>query len=122
MIVVDTCILIDYSKEKLHIDEREFNDLCINSIIQLEFLAGALNKRELKKLNKTLAKCQLLDTDQDIMNLSVQLMNQYGLSHNMGVYDSIIAATCMIYELPLWTHNKKDFKFLDIELLQYIPH
>ncbi len=55
--------------------------------------------------------------DQDIMNLSVQLMNQYGLSHGMGVYDSIIAATCMVYDLPLWTHNKKDFKFLDIELL-----
>jgi len=117
MIIVDTCIFIDHSKEKLLIDESQFNDFCINSIIQLEFLAGALNKRELKKLNKTLAKCQLLDIDQDIMNLSVQLMNQYGLSHNMSVYDSIIASSCMIYDLPLWTHNKKDFRFLDIELL-----
>jgi len=117
MIVVDTCILIDYSKEKLLIDESQFNHFCINSIIQLEFLTGALNKRELKKLNKTLSKCHLVDIDQDIMNLSVQLMNQYGLSHNMGIYDSIIASTCMIYDLPLWTYNKKDFKFLDIELV-----
>ena len=117
MILVDTCIFIDHSKDKLHIEENEFNNFCINSIVQLEFLAGALNKRELKKLNKTLAKCQLLEIDQDIMNLSVQLMNQYGLSHGMGVYDSIIASTCMVYDLPLWTHNKKDFKFLDIELV-----
>ncbi|HHB94363.1 MAG TPA: type II toxin-antitoxin system VapC family toxin [Campylobacterales bacterium] len=98
-------------------EDKEFQDYFVNSIVQLEFLVGAFNKRELKKLNKTLAKCQLLDIDQDIMNLSVQLMNQYGLSHGMGVYDSIIAATCMVYDLPLWTHNKKDFKFLDIELL-----
>ena len=117
MILVDTCIFIDHSKDKLHIEENQFNNFCINSIVQLEFLAGALNKRELKKLNKTLAKCQLLEIDQDIMNLSVQLMNQYGLSHGMGVYDSIIASTCLIYDLPLWTHNKKDFKFLDIELV-----
>ena len=117
MIVIDTCILIDYSKEKILIDDNQFKDYYVNSIVQLEFLAGAFNKRELKKLNKTLAKCQLLDIDQDIMNLSVQLMNQYGLSHDMGVYDSIIASTCLVYDLPLWKHNKKDFKFLDIELV-----
>ena len=117
MILVDTCVLINYSKDKIHIEENEFNIFCINSIVQLEFLAGALNKRELKKLNITLAKCQLLDIDQDIMNLSVKLINQYKLSHGMGIYDAIIASTCLIYDLPLWTYNKKDFKFLDIELV-----
>ena len=117
MIFVDTCILIDYSKDRIDIDETLFKDFYINSIVQLELLVGALNKRELKKLNKILAKCKLLEIDQDIMNLSVQLINQYGLSHNMGIYDSIIASTCMIYDLPLWTHNKKDFRFLDVELV-----
>ena len=116
MIFVDTCILIDYSRDKIDIDETQFDNFYINSIVQLEFLAGSLNKKELKKLNKILAKCQLLDLDQDIMNLSVQLINRYGLSHGMGIYDSIIASTCMVYDLPLWTHNKKDFRFLDIEL------
>jgi len=38
------------------------------------------------------------------------------LTNFLGVYDSIIASTCMIYDLPLWTYNKKDFRFLDIEL------
>jgi len=116
MIVIDTSILIDHSKDKLNISDEEFEGYFVNSIIELEFLVGSLNKRELKKLNKILAKCQRLELDQEIMNLSVQLMNKYGLSHGMGVYDSIIAATCMIYDLPLWTHNKKDFRFLDIEL------
>jgi len=117
MMIIDTCILIDHSKEKLLIEDTKLQNYYVNSIVQLEFLSGALNKRELKKLNKTLAKCQLLDIDQDIMNLSVELMNQYGLSHDMGVYDSIIASTCLIYDLPLWTYNKKDFRFLEIELV-----
>ena len=116
MIFLDTSILIDYSREKLTIDKNNFDDFYINSIVQLEFLVGALNKKELKKLNKILAKCKLLELDQDVMNLSIELINKYGLSHNMGIYDAIIASTCMIYDLPLWTHNKKDFSFLDIEL------
>jgi len=116
MIIVDTSILIDYSKGKLDILDNNFNDYYINSIIELEFLVGALNKRELKKLNKILSKFQYLELDQDIMNLSIKLINRYRLSHNMGIYDSIIASTCMIYDLPLWTYNKKDFRFLDIKL------
>ena len=117
MTFVDTCILIDYSKDNIEIDEQLFQYYSINSIVQLELLAGALNKRELKKLNIILDKCQLLEIDQDIMDLSVKLMNKYGLSHNMGVYDSIIASTCLIYDLPLLTHNKKDFRFLEIALV-----
>jgi len=35
------------------------------------------------------------------------------LKYGMTVYDSIIAATCLVYDLPLWTHNKKDFKYIE---------
>ena len=117
MIFVDTCILIDYSKGILDINDIEENTYYINSIVQLEFLVGAYNKRELQKLNRILKKFELIDVDQVTLDLSVELVNEYALSHGMKVYDSIIASTCLIYDLPLWTHNKKDFKFLDIELV-----
>ena len=116
MVFLDTCILIDYSKDKIEIKDVECEKYYINSIVQLEFLAGALNKRELQKLNRILTKFELVDVDQDILDLSVKLINQYGLSHGMSIYDSIIASTCMVYDLPLWTYNKKDFQFLDIGL------
>ena len=117
MLFVDTCILIDYSKDRISISDEDKKELCINSVVQLEFLVGAFNKKELREFNKILKNLKIANVDQDILNLSVELMNQYGLSHGMGVYDSIIASTCMIYDLPLWTHNKKDFKFLDIKLV-----
>jgi predicted nucleic acid-binding protein len=108
--------LIDHSKGKISFTDEEKRGLCINSVVQLEFLVGAFNKQELREFNKILKNWNFAHIDQDIMDLSVQLMNQYGLSHGMGVYDAIIASSCMVYDLPLWTLNKKDFRFLDIEL------
>jgi len=117
MIFVDTCIIIDYINGKLEMTSHQKASSCINSIVENEIIVGAKNKRDLATTNKKISDFPMLDIDQDIMDLSTKLLNRYGLSHSMGVHDSIIAATCMIYDLPLWTHNKKDFKFLDIELL-----
>jgi len=111
MIFLDTCILIDYSKEKIDIDLTK--EYCISSIVKLEFKAGALNKRELKKINRILSKLKLVDTDQSILDLADMLVEKYCLSHGMGIYDAIIAATCLIYDLQLWTYNKKDFKYIE---------
>lgn len=111
MIFLDTCILIDYSKDNIILNCED--NYCVSSIVQLEFKAGALNKRELRKINKILSSLKLISTDQDILDLANKLIENYALSHNMGIYDAIIAATCLVYDLPLWTHNKKDFKFID---------
>ena len=111
MIFLDTCLLIDYSKDKIKIDLAK--DYCISSIVNLEFKAGALNKRELKKINRILSEIKLLNTDQSILDLSDFLIEKYALSHGMGIYDAIIAATCLVYDLPLWTYNKKDFRFIE---------
>ncbi|MFA7083367.1 MAG: PIN domain-containing protein [Arcobacteraceae bacterium] len=116
MIFLDTCLLIDYSKNKVNIDLEK--DYCINSIVSLEFKVGALNKRELKKINRILSKIKLVKIDQSILNLADILIEKYVLSHNMGIYDAIIAASCLVYDLPLWTYNKKDFRFInELELI-----
>ncbi len=54
MIFVDTCILIDHSKDKITLSAEDKKDLCINTIVQLEFLLGALNKKELREFDKVL--------------------------------------------------------------------
>ena len=81
MIFLDTCILIDYSKNNtiLRSDEIEY---CFSSIVQLEFLVGALNKRELQKINRIIFEFKLIDSEQDILDLSVILINHYALSHD----------------------------------------
>ncbi len=117
MIFVDTCIVIDYLNGKIQISSSEHKTLYMNSIVENEVIIGVKNKRDLATTNKKISNFPILDIDQDIMDLSTKLLNQYVLSHSMTIYDAIIASTCMIYDLPLWTYNKKDFRFLDIDLV-----
>ena len=49
MVFLDTCILIDSSKDKLEIDFSK--DYCISSIVKLEFKVGALNKKDFRFIN-----------------------------------------------------------------------
>jgi len=119
MIFLDSCIIIDYTNGKLSIPDSKKSNYCINAIVDMELCVGARNKRELRTINKKLSQFFAVDLDQDIMNLSIQLINAYNLSHNISIYDAIIAATCMIYDLPLCTHNKKDFRFLEIDLISH---
>ncbi len=115
MIFIDTCIVIDYINGKLQINSFDTNLYCINSIVDMEVLVGAKNKQDLNTINKRLVGFNIVDIDQVVLNLARNLLYKHVLSHNMTIYDAIIAATCMIYDMPLWTHNKKDFKFLDIK-------
>ncbi len=113
MIFLDSCIVIDYINGKLDIDELAKKDYCFNSIVDMEVCVGARNKRELNTINKKLSNFASVRVDQDILDLASLLINNYALSHNMAIYDAIIAATCMVYDLPLCTHNQKDFRYLD---------
>ena len=113
MIFIDTCIVIDYINGKISIEQNSNIKYCFNSIVDMEVLVGVKNKRDLHTTNKKLNTFQNISIDQDVLQLARELLNRYVLSHNMGIYDAIIAATCLVYDLPLWTYNKKDFKFID---------
>ncbi len=113
MIFLDSCIIIDYINGKLKIDESTKNDYCINSIVDMEVCVEAKNKRELNTINKKLSNFASVSIDQDILDLASLLINNYALSHNMAIYDAIIAATCLIYDLPLCTYNQKNFRYLE---------
>jgi predicted nucleic acid-binding protein len=108
-VLIDTCILIDYLKGKI---ELNTNGKVINSIIEMELLQGARDKRELKIIKSFLNSFQRVDINQDILNYSTELIETYSLSHNLQLADATIGATAIIYNIPLLTYNKKDFKFL----------
>ena len=112
-IFLDSCIVIDHINGKYKLDQLALSSACFSSIVDMEVLAGVKNKRDLHTTNKILTHFTSIDTTQEILSLARDLMEMYVLSHNMTIYDSIIAATCLIYDLPLLTHNKKDFRFID---------
>ena len=120
LIFLDTCIVIDFINGKLVLSKDIIENTCINSIVDMEVVVGAKNKRELQTINKKLNSFKKVTIEQDILTLARELLAKYALSHNMSIYDAIIASTCLIYDLPLWTYNKKDFRYIeDLVLIEF---
>lgn len=114
-LLCDTCVIIDH----MNGHSTELNDLLnngailfINSIIEMELLQGARDKKELQVIKKKLHSFRLLTMQQDIFDLATQHICDYRLSHCLALPDAIIGATAIFYQTPLRTYNRKDFKFL----------
>ena len=108
-VFVDTCIVIEYLKDNITLDKSQSY---INQIVLMELYIGAKNKKDLKEIKAKLQGFQLLETNQEVMNLSTQIIEHFALSHNAKIQDSIIASTSLINNLPLATYNVKDFKYI----------
>lgn len=93
------------------------NNLVISAITVGEFYFGALNKKEIPIIRKHLEKFATVHLTPAISVLFTDLMAKYCLSHKPFVPDMLIAASCLHYNIPLFTHNVKDFQFIpEIEL------
>ncbi|MCP5108598.1 MAG: type II toxin-antitoxin system VapC family toxin [bacterium] len=116
MILTDTCVLIEYFKEKPGVTEIIKNtgpgNIVLNSVIVMELLAGARNKVELNSIKKRLNEFQVLEINQSVMDDAGFLMENYYLSHELKIPDAIIAATSRYHGVSLFTFNKKDFRYI----------
>jgi predicted nucleic acid-binding protein len=124
MILCDTNIIIEYYKanavvlqELKHIGASH---IAISVITKAELFYGAKNKQELLVLERNLSFCHCYTLDTQISLLFSELMKTYALSHRCFIPDMLIAATAIVHDVPLYTLNVKDFRFIpDIRLY---PH
>lgn len=77
-----------------------------------ELIYGALNKNELRRICKRLESVIVIPLNEEISERTIELMTNYSLSHKLALHDALIAATCLVYDLPLFTFNLKDFRFI----------
>ncbi len=114
-VLVDSCIIIDMlrgcidTRNKIETIQKPF----ISFINTMELLKGATNKESLYKIKKELNSFYLLPMHNEIAKLSIQLIDKYSLSNGLTIPDSIIASTALVYSLPLFTLNIKDFKYIN---------
>ena len=108
-IFVDTCIVIEYLKDNIELDK---SNCFINNIVLMELYIDAINKRDLREIKSKLQGFKLLEIEQNIMNLSTQIIENFSLSNGAKIQDSIIASTCLINNLPIYTYSVKDFKYI----------
>lgn len=123
MILVDTNVIIESLRGKKEtvtlLEKIGLKNIAISTITEMELYIGARDKKELNFIKKRLKKIEIIDFDKKISKKSVELVFKFSKSHTLDIPDSIIAATSLIYDLPLITYNKKDFKFIpDLKLYE----
>jgi hypothetical protein len=90
----------------------------------LEFIQDAKNGPQLKEAKKYLfaAGFTLLPFTEAISHRAMVYLEEYGLSHSLGLGDALIAATAVEHGLPLATGNAKHFRAIrDLELKVFKP-
>lgn len=120
-VICDTDVLIDYWNEGAarHAIVREVLDgrigvehVTISVITWLELLRGVHDKTQQSRILKRLNDVSVLMLNDAIGRRSMELMRHYHLSHGLQIPDGLIAATAMVTDLPLYTFNVKDYRFI----------
>lgn len=116
MILCDTDIIIElYRNNKQIISELKKigeENITISVITAGELFFGALNKSELKQIEKDIKSLDLKLIDEEISKVFYSLLLEYSLSHKIGIPDAFIASTAIVNNLELFTLNVKHFKFI----------
>lgn len=124
MILCDTNIWIEFYKGNpqvlLALQQMGVENLAISAVSQAELYFGALNKQELRQIKRHLSAIHSYPLDLTVSHLFLQLMELYSLSHNLTIPDALIASTALSYDVPLYTLNVKDFRYIP-NLILYQP-
>jgi len=83
----------------------------------MELIAGAINKTELRSLNKNIYRFNILLINAEITSIALNLVENYRLSHKIDIPDALIAASTLYSGFQLFTYNLKDYRFIDNLLL-----
>ncbi|OOQ58052.1 PIN domain-containing protein [Mucilaginibacter pedocola] len=94
-------------------DEIGIDNILVSAITKIELIAGAVNKSDLRSVNKNIKLFGLLLIKTEISELAISCIETYNLSHGLALPDAFIAATSLYTQIPLFTYNVKDYKFIN---------
>lgn len=120
-LLLDTTIIIDYLRgdEKAATYIQRLTSPMISIITEAEVYEGARDKKDLRRIEKTLASFTIIPVTPQICKVAIQILKQYRLSHGLLTLDALIAATAVTYNYSLVTSNVKHFRA--IKELSVIP-
>ena len=116
LVLFDTNVFINFfngNEETVDIFKRLGNRrILIPSVTVMELYQGMGNKNELNNMKKKIKHYSILHFNSHVSRLAIEYINTYSLSHNLQIPDAIIAASAVTFQLPLFTYNLKDFRFI----------
>lgn len=121
--LVDSTVAIDFLEGRKPAVEYLNNlteNIRISRIVFMEIIIGCRTKLELSKTKKTISKSgwKIVEINEKASQLAGAIFENFYHSNGLGMADALIAATALIYNEKLATHNVKHFKFIeDLELI-----
>ena len=115
IILCDSNVMIDWinHQQKANNDLQRIEGIIALSIItEYEIIAGAKDLAMQKRFEKLLGNYTIISLDHKISQLGINLYKKYKLSHGLDMPDSLIAATAIELDIPLFTYNTRDFRFI----------
>lgn len=109
---MDSNTIIDYVGNKIPekpalVLDGYFNDgFAVSIVSKIEVLGFNGNGTELKRLSEFIALGSIIFIDEAIANKTIQIRK----ATRIKIPDAIIAATALVYNLTLLTHDANDFK------------
>jgi predicted nucleic acid-binding protein len=88
------------------------NNIVLSAITVMELYQGMANKQELVKMKNKLRYYDIIHVDKLISDKAIDLIEMFKLSRGLQIPDAIIGATAIIYNIPIYTYNIKDFNFM----------
>jgi predicted nucleic acid-binding protein len=112
--LLDTSILIDllrgFSPARTWIDSLDTTHRAISCITHAELLAGCRNRREQRLVERELTAYTMIWLDERLSRQALAFYQTYRLSHNVGFFDCLVAATALTHHHTLATLNLKHFE------------
>ena len=115
IILCDSNVIIDWINHRQKaIDDLQYieSSIAISIITEYEIIAGAKDAIMQNRFEKLLNNYISISLDHEISSLGIKLYKKYKLSHGLDMPDSLIAATAIELDIPLFTYNKKDFHYI----------
>ena len=110
--ILDSCILIDISKNRqpaLDYVTALANIPAVSVLTVTEVMRGVRREQESRILSDIFAQWSVLPVTFEIASLAAEYLRMYGPSHGTDIVDAIIAASAQTHELELITLNLKHF-------------
>ncbi len=113
-LLLDSNIIIYLGKGNLTSDFLKDKQIFCSQIMRLEVLGYTqLANNEEAILTNFFKAVTLVDVTEEVINQAIDLRKKRSIS----VGDAIIASTAMVMEIPLVTRNVRDFKSLEMEII-----
>jgi predicted nucleic acid-binding protein len=116
MVLCDTNVFIHaFNGREATIDkltEIGLENVALSVITVMELYQGMSNKMELAQMKRKIKYYDIVEIDTEISKLATTLIENFKLSNSLQIPDAIIGATAVIYQIPLFTYNTKDFNFI----------